>query len=82
MPRLYPEALLFCFLWAALAFFGATRLGWQAGAALTLGLFVVIMPASAFTLSRTGNFAVERGVRWLILAVAALIVVSLADLSA
>ena len=81
MPRLYPEAALFCVLWAALAFFGWSRVGWQAGAALTLGLFAVIMPASAITLSRTGNFALERGVRWGILAVAAIIAVSLADLT-
>ena len=81
MPKLYPEALLFCLLWAGLAFFGWSRIGWQAGAALTLGLFVVIMPASAFTLSRTGNFAVERGVRWSILIVAGLVTLALADLS-
>jgi hypothetical protein len=81
MPKLYPEALLFCILWAALAFFGWSRIGWQAGAALTLGLFVVLMPASAITLSKTGNFAVERGVRWSIFVVATLITVSLADLA-
>jgi hypothetical protein len=81
MPKLYPEALLFCILWAALAMFGWSRIGWQAGAALTLGLFVILMPASALTLSRTGNFALERGVRWGILTVAALIVLSLADLA-
>jgi hypothetical protein len=80
MPKLYPEALLFCILWAALAFFGLSRIGWQAGAALTLGLFVILMPASAITLSKTGNFAVERGVRWSILIIAALITLSLADL--
>jgi hypothetical protein len=80
MPRLYPEALLFCIVWAALAFYGWSRLGWQAGGALTLGLMAVIMPGSALTLSRTGNFQAERGVRWGILIVAALIVLSLADL--
>ncbi len=81
MPKLYPEALLFCILWAALAMLGWSRVGWQAGAALTLGLFAIIMPASALTLSKTGNFAVERGVRWGILTVAALITLSLADLA-
>ena len=80
MPKLYPEALLFCILWAALAFFGWSRVGWEAGAALTLGLFVILMPASAITLSKTGNFAIERGVRWSILVVAALFTFSLADL--
>jgi hypothetical protein len=81
MPKLYPEALLFCVLWAALAVWGGLELGWKAGAALTLGLFILIMPASALVLSRTGNFALERGARWGILAVAALIVLSLVDLS-
>ena len=81
MPKLYPEALLFCILWAALAFFGWSEVDWWAGVALTIGLFVVIMPASALTLSKTGNFAVERGVRWSILVVAALITLALADLA-
>jgi hypothetical protein len=80
MPKLYPEALLFCILWAALAMFGWVRVGWQAGAALTIGLFAIIMPASALTLTKTGNFNLERAVRWGILAVAALITLSLADL--
>ena len=81
MPKLYPEALLYCILWAALAFFGWVRIGWTAGIALSLGLFVIIMPASAITLTRTGNFAIERGVRWTILIVAALIALALSDLS-
>jgi hypothetical protein len=81
MPRLYPEALLFCLLWATLAIYGGLEAGWKAGAALTLGLFILLMPTSAFILSRTGNFAVERGVRWGILVAAALIFLSVADLS-
>jgi hypothetical protein len=81
MPKLYPEALLFCVLWAALAIYGGLELGWKAGAALTLGLFVLIMPCSAFILSRTGNFKLERGVRWGILAVAALVLMSMIDLA-
>jgi hypothetical protein len=81
MPRLYPEALLFCLLWAALAIYGGLTMGWKAGAVLTLGLFVLIMPTSALILSRTGNFAVERGVRWGILVAAAIVFLSIADLS-
>ena len=81
MPRLYPEALLFCLLWAGLAIYGGLEVGWKAGAALTLGLFILIMPTSALILSRTGNFALERGVRWAILVVAALIFLSVADLT-
>ena len=81
MPKLYPEALLFCLLWAALALYGGLAHGWKAGAVLTLGLFILIMPTSALILSRTGNFALERGVRWAILAVAAIVFLSVADLS-
>jgi hypothetical protein len=79
MPR-YPEALLFCILWVALALWGWHVFDWKAGLALSVGLFLIIMPASALTLSRTGNFALERGVRWGILAVAALAVFSLWNL--
>lgn len=82
MPKLYPEALAFCVVWAALAIYGGLELGWKAGAALTLGLFILIMPTSALILSRTGSFALERGVRWGILLVAALILLSSLDLAA
>ena len=78
MPKLYPEALLFCLLWAGLAFVGWSWIGWTAGIVLAVGLFLVIMPASAFILSRTGSFAAERGLRWSILAVAALVTAALA----
>ncbi len=80
MPKLYPEALLFCVVWAALAIWGGLELGWKAGAALTLGLFILIMPTSAAILSRTGSFSLERGVRWGRLA-AAIVVVSMVDLA-
>ena len=80
MPRLYPEALLFCLLWAALAIYGGLEVGWKAGAALTLGLFILIMPTSALILSRTGSFGLERGVRWALLTVAAAVLLSALDL--
>ncbi|HET9639406.1 MAG TPA: hypothetical protein VFP12_09390 [Allosphingosinicella sp.] len=80
MPKLYPEALLFCVLWAALAIWGGLELGWKAGAALTLGLFILIMPTSALILSKTGSFSLERGVRWGILASAAVVLISMIDL--
>jgi hypothetical protein len=80
MPRLYPEALLFCAFWAALAIYGGLQLGWKAGAVLTLGLFILIMPTSAIILSRTGSFKLERGVRWGILTVAAAVLLSALDL--
>lgn len=82
MPRLYPEALLFCLLWAALAIYGGLELGWKAGAALTLGLFILIMPTSATILSRTGSFQLERWVRWGILAAAAVVLLSVIDVQA
>jgi hypothetical protein len=80
VPKIYPEALLFCILWAALAVAGFALVGWQAGALLSVGLFVIIMPASALILTRTGNVAAERIVRWGILAVAAIVLASVADL--
>ena len=81
MKRIYPEAMIYCLLWVALALFGLDRLGWKAGLALSIGLFLIIMPASAIILSRTGNFALERGVRWGILVVAAVALFSLVDLA-
>ena len=71
MPKLYPEALFFCVVWVALAVAGWHFSGMRAGLALSVGLFLIVMPASAITLSRTGSFALERGVRWGILAAAA-----------
>jgi hypothetical protein len=72
MPKLYPEALAFCIVWSLLAVFGWSRLGLAAGLLLSVGLFAILMPLSALILSRTSNFALERGVRWAILLVAAL----------
>ncbi len=80
MPRIYPEALLYCILWTGLALAGFHLLGLKAGLALSVGLFLIVMPASALILARSGNFGLERGVRWAILAAAALILFSLADL--
>ena len=80
MPRIYPEAILYCLLWVALALFGLDRLGWKAGLALSVGLFLIVMPASAIILSRTGSFSLERGVRWGILAAAAVALIFFADI--
>ena len=71
MPRVHPEALLFCLVWAALALAGGWMLGWQAGALLSVGLMLVIMPASSLVLTRNDSFRIERLVRWGILAFAA-----------
>ena len=72
MPRLHAEALVFCFAWAALALAAGLVSGWKLGAALSVGLMLVIMPVSSLILTRTESFQAERLVRWGILAVAAL----------
>ena len=80
MPRLYPEALMFCVAWVALAVAGWVYVDMRTGLALSVGLFLIVMPASALVLSKTGNFALERGVRWGILVAAALVLFAVADL--
>lgn len=81
MRRFNLDAALYCIAWAALAFAGWNVGGLRAGLLLSAGLFLVVMPSSAFILSRTGSFKKERIVRWGILAVAALALLSFADLS-
>lgn len=71
MPTLHPEALFFCLVWAALALAAGLVAGWQAGALLSVGLMLLIMPASALIVTRTDNFAAERLARWGILIAAA-----------
>ena len=72
MPKLHAEALVFCLAWAALAIVAFIRAGYLAGSAMSVGLLILIMPASSIVLDRTGDFARERQVRWGILVVAAL----------
>ena len=81
MSKLYPEALAYCILWAALAVAGFVLGGWQAGALLSVGLFLIVMPLSAFILTRNGNFAAERWVWWVILLLAALALLAFLDLA-
>ena len=71
MPKLHAEALFFCAVWAVLAVAGAVLSDWWIGALLSAGLFLVLMPTSALILSRTGDFRLERQVRWALLAAAA-----------
>ena len=80
MPRLNLDALLYCILWAALAFVGYSVAGLKAGLLLSVGLFMLVMPSSALMLARTGNFAAERTLRWGLLVAAALLLASYADL--
>lgn len=71
MPKLNTDALLFALAWAALAMAGGVFGGFFLGGALALSLLIVVMPLSGLVLSKTGNFALERQVRWAILAAAA-----------
>jgi len=81
LRRLNVDALCYCLAWAALAIVGWRIAGIRAGLLLSAGLFVVVMPATALILSRTGSFGKERIVRWGILVVAALALFSYADFS-
>jgi len=75
MTRLHPEPLLFCAAWAALAIAGGLWGSWWIGVLLSFGLLLLISAASLQILTRTENMALERQVRWGILAVAALALV-------
>jgi hypothetical protein len=72
MPKLHVEALTFCIAWAAVAVTGFFTAGPIAGALLTVGLMLIVMPTSATIISKTEDVALERQIRWSILAVAAL----------
>ena len=72
MPRFHPEAFLFCTVWAMVAIAGAMLAGYWAGVILSFGLLLVLMPTSATILNRTEDLALERQVRWALLAIAAL----------
>ncbi len=72
MPGLNLDALAFAVAWAALALLAGMVGGFYMGGGLALALLVVVMPLSAFILSKTGDFALERKVRWGMFAAAAL----------
>ncbi|MDQ8755900.1 hypothetical protein RCO27_06625 [Sphingosinicella sp. LHD-64] len=80
MPKLNTDALLFALAWAALAMAGGVSGGFFLGGALALALLIVVMPLSGLILSKTGNFTLERQVRWAILAAAAVGVAAIATL--
>ena len=82
MRKLNLEALVYSIVWGVLAVIGWRVAGLKAGILLSVGLFLIVMPTSAIVLSKTGNFSLERGIRWGILALAALALFSFADLSA
>ena len=72
MPKLHAEPLLFCLAWALLAVAGTVWGGIWAGAALSLGLLLVLMPLSTIILTRYEDAALERQVRWGVLVIAGL----------
>lgn len=72
MPRLHPEPMIFCLAWAALAFTAAITASVWVGILFSAGLAIVLMPLSATIISKTGNFALERQIRWGLLVLAAL----------
>ena len=71
MPKLHVEGLIFAAAWTALAVFAFLRAGYIAGALLSVGVLMAIMPASSVVLEKTGSLTLERQVRWGILIVAA-----------
>ena len=72
MPRLHPEPMIFCLAWAALAFTAAITASIWVGILFSAGLAMVLMPLSATIITKTGNFALERQIRWGLLVLAAL----------
>jgi len=72
MPRIYPEPLLFCLAWAALAITAGILGSLWMGILFSAGLALILMPLTATVVSKTGDFGVERQVRWGLLVMAAL----------
>ena len=80
MSRLNFEALAFSLVWIIIALSGWILAGWVAGIILSVGLLFVIMGSSAIIFSTSGNLVLERSVRWGILIVAAVALISYANL--
>jgi tryptophan-rich sensory protein len=72
LPKFHLEPFLFSVVWALLAIAGTVLGGMWAGAALALGLLLVLMPLSAIILTRYEDLALERQVRWGVLVIAGL----------
>jgi hypothetical protein len=73
MPRLALEPLIFCICWVLLAVAGSVLGNVWAGLAIGLGLLLVLMPMSAFILTRYEDEKLERQIRWGILVIAGLL---------
>jgi hypothetical protein len=72
LPEFRLEPFLFCLAWAGLAIAGTVFGGIWAGAALSMGMLLVLMPLSAIILTRYEDLALERQVRWGLLVIAGL----------
>ena len=72
MPRIYPEPLLFCLAWAALAITAGVMASIWMGILFSAGLALILMPLTATIVTKTGDFTLERQVRWGLLVLAAL----------
>ena len=72
MPKIYPEPLLFCLAWAALAITAGIMGSIWMGILFSAGLAIVLMPLTATVVTKTGDFKLERQVRWGLLVLAAL----------
>ena len=73
MPRLALEPLIFCLCWVGLAAVASVFGNMWAGLAIGLGLLLVLMPMSAFILTRYEDEKLERQIRWGILGIAGLL---------
>jgi len=72
MPKLYPEPLLFCLAWAALAIAAGIMASIWMGILFSAGLALILMPLSATIITKTENLALERQARWGLLVLATL----------
>ena len=72
MPRIHLEPLLFCLAWAALAITAGVMASIWMGILFSAGLAIILMPLTATIVTRTGDFTLERQVRWGLLVLAAL----------
>jgi len=73
MPKLHLEPLIFCLCWILLAVAASVLGSTWAGLAIGLGLLLILMPTSAFILTRYEDEKLERQVRWGILVIAGLV---------
>ena len=64
--RINVELLLFCLVWATLAIAGVMLGGWTIGLTLAIIVFLAISASTAIILSRSGDLAMERKMRWAI----------------